>query len=64
VGYANYVAPLLRLLKQEKMWTCTAEKQAAFEDLRECFANSIHLVHPSEDLPYAIYTDVSKYVIS
>jgi transposase InsO family protein len=64
VGYANYVAPLLPLLKQGTKWMWTSEKQAAFEKLRECFAGSIHLVHPSQDLPYAIYTDASKYGIS
>jgi hypothetical protein len=64
VGYANYVAPLLPLLKSGTKWKWTAEKQTAFEELRECFANSIHLVHPSEDLPYAVYTDASKYGIS
>jgi transposase InsO family protein len=64
VGYANYVAPLLPLLKQGTKWKWTAAEQAAFEDLRECFASTIHLVHPNQDLPYAIYTDASKYGIS
>jgi hypothetical protein len=38
--------------------------QTAFEALRESFANSIHLVHPREDVPYSVYTDASKLGIS
>jgi hypothetical protein len=64
VGYANYGAPLLPLLKQGTKGVWTVEKQVAFEELRECFASSIHLVHPTQDLSYAIYTDASKYGIS
>jgi hypothetical protein len=64
VGYANYVAPLTPLLKQGARWRWTQEKQDAFLNLRECFARSIHLVHPCEELPYDIYTDASKLGIS
>jgi hypothetical protein len=38
--------------------------QEAFEALRDRFANTIHLVHPDEDLPYIIHTDVSAKTIS
>jgi transposase InsO family protein len=64
VGYANYIAPLLSLLKQGTRWEWTKEKQDAFLRLRESFARSIHLVHPRDELPYAIYTDASKLGIS
>jgi hypothetical protein len=64
VGYANYIAPLLPLLKQGNRWKWTAEMQQAFEGLRASFASSIQLAHPREDLPYLIYTDASKLGIS
>jgi hypothetical protein len=59
-GYANYVGPLLPLLKQGTKWKWTEEMQLAFEELRTSFAHSVHLVHPRPELPYAIYTDASK----
>jgi transposase InsO family protein len=64
VGYANYTATLHSLLKQGTKWEWTKEKQDAFVRLRESFARSIHLVHPRDGLPYAIYTDASKLGIS
>jgi hypothetical protein len=51
-------------LKQDAKWRWTQEARDAFLKLRECFAQSIHLVHPREELPYAIYTDASKLGIS
>jgi hypothetical protein len=63
-GYANYVAPLTPLLKQGVQWLWAEEAQDAFRKLRESFAHSIHLVHPREGQPYAIYTDASKLGIS
>jgi hypothetical protein len=63
-GYANYVAPLTPLLKQGVKWKWSQESQDAFLKLRGSFANSIYLIHPREDLPYAIYTDASKLGIS
>jgi hypothetical protein len=48
VGYANYTAPLYSLLKQGTKWEWTSEKQEAFLRLRESFASSIQLVHPSD----------------
>jgi hypothetical protein len=64
INYASYVAPLTPLLKQGVKWKWTQESQDAFLKLRESFARSIHLVHPREELPYAIYTDASKLGIS
>jgi hypothetical protein len=58
------VAPLLPLLKQGTKWEWTDEKQDAFLRLCESFARSIHLVHPCDRLPYAVYTDASKLGIS
>jgi hypothetical protein len=58
------VAPLTPLLNQGVKWRWTQESQEAFLELRESFARSIHLVHPREELPYAIYTDASKLGIS
>jgi hypothetical protein len=37
--------------------------QQAFEELRAQFANSIHLIHPNDELPYSIYTVASKFAI-
>jgi hypothetical protein len=38
-------------------------KQEAFEVLRSKFAESIHLVHPDESLPYFVNTDASGKAI-
>jgi hypothetical protein len=64
VGYANYVAPLTPLLKPGVKWKWTQGAQDAFLRLRDAFAQSIHLVHRREELPYAIYTDASNLGIS
>ena len=64
VGYAEYVAPLLPLLKQGIKWSWTDEMKGPFEKLRASFAKSVQLVHPRPDFPYAIYTDASKLGIS
>jgi hypothetical protein len=45
-------------------WKWTQEAQDAFLKLRDAFAQSIHLVHLREELPYAIYTDASNLGIS
>jgi hypothetical protein len=62
--YADYTAQLLKLLKKEQKWEWTEKEQAAFVNLRNSFASSIQLVHPSENATYAIYTDASKLGIS
>ena len=59
VNYAEYVAPLLHLLRTNTPWKWSAEMREAFVTLRDKFANTIHLVHPSEDLPYIFNTDAS-----
>jgi hypothetical protein len=64
VGYANYVAPPLALLRKGTMWKWTAELQRAFEVLRAKFAYSIHLIHPDESLPYTINTDASGKAVA
>jgi hypothetical protein len=64
VSYAEYTAPLLPLLRKDMKWEWTKEKQEAFLKLRESFAQSIHLVHPRNDRPYAIYTDASRLGLS
>jgi hypothetical protein len=64
VSCANYIAPLLSLLKPGTKLEWTREKQDAFLRLSESFAHSIHLVHPREELPYTIYTNASKLGIS
>jgi hypothetical protein len=60
ISYANYTGPLLSLLKQGTKRELTTEKQQAFQRLKESFANTIQLVHLSNECPYAIYTDASK----
>jgi hypothetical protein len=64
VGYVDYVAPLLPLLRQGTKWEWTDEEQEAFLRLRDSFARSVYLGHPRDELPYAIYTDASKLGIS
>ena len=63
INYADYVAPLLGLLKKGTKWKWTPEVQIAFETLREKFANTIHLIQPDERLPYIIHTDASSKAI-
>jgi hypothetical protein len=59
LNYARYVAPLLPQLKKGNKWKWNNELQKVFENLRLQSANSIHLIHPDENLPYTIYTDAS-----
>jgi hypothetical protein len=59
VNYATYVEPLLVLLRKGVRWNWTNNLQQAFEILRSRFAQSIHLVHPSEDKGLIINTDAS-----
>jgi len=63
ISYADFVAPFSPMLKKGVKWKWTAHLQKAFEELRPQFANSIHLIHPDDDLPYSIYTDASKFAI-
>jgi hypothetical protein len=51
------------MLKKWVKWKWTAHLQQAFEELRAQFANSIHLIHANDELPYSIYTDASKFAI-
>jgi hypothetical protein len=64
IGYAEYASPFYSLLKQGTKWNWDTEKQTAFLKLGESFANSIQLIHPSQDRAYDIYTDASKTGIS
>jgi len=63
INYADFVAPLSPMLKKGVEWKWTVHLQQAFEELRAQFANSIHLIHPNDELPYSIYTDASKFAI-
>jgi hypothetical protein len=58
VNYAEYVAPLLSLMHKGIKWKWTKEMQEAFVVLRSNFAESIHLIHPDESLPF-INTDAN-----
>jgi hypothetical protein len=64
VSYAEYVAPLLSLLRKGNKWIWTSTFQSTFECLREKFANSIHLVQPDVSRDYIINSDASKVVIA
>jgi hypothetical protein len=64
LGYSEYVAPLLPLLKKGSKWSWNQETEQAFQRLKNRFATSIQLAHPREDLPYEIHTDASKVGIS
>ena len=63
INYADFVAPLSPVLKKGDKWKWTAYLQQAFEELHAQFANSIHLIHPNDELLYSIYTDASKFLI-
>jgi transposase InsO family protein len=64
VKYAEHVAPLLPLLKKGVRWKWTPYLQQAFQYLRNCFANSLQLAHPSENRTDDIHTDASKVGVS
>jgi hypothetical protein len=59
IGYADFVAPILALLKRGTKWKLTPDLQRAFEILRAKFADGVHLGHPDVSLPYTINTDAS-----
>jgi hypothetical protein len=63
IKYADFVTPLSPILKKGVKWKWTAHLQQAFEELHAQFANSIHLIHPNDELPYNIFTDASKFAI-
>jgi hypothetical protein len=63
INYVDFLAPLSPTLKKGAKWKWTAHLQQAFEELRAQFANSIHLIHPNDELPYRIYTEASKFAI-
>ena len=63
INYADYIAPLLPLLKKGNKWHWSPELQKTFEKLKRKFADSIHLVQPDESLPYKINTDASGRAI-
>jgi hypothetical protein len=51
------------MLKKGVKWKWREHLQIPFEELRTKFANSIHLIHPNDELPYSIYTDASKFAV-
>jgi hypothetical protein len=59
INYADYVAPLLGLLKKGNKWKWTPKMQIEFETLREKFANTIHLIQLDVRLPYIIHMNAS-----
>jgi hypothetical protein len=63
MNYADFVAPLSPMLKKGVKWKWTAYLQQSFEELLTQFENSIHLIHPNDELPYGIYTDASKFSV-
>jgi hypothetical protein len=63
VNYADYVAPLLLLLKKRTKWHWSSESQKAFVKLREKFADRIHFVQSDETLTYTVNTDASGRAI-
>jgi ribonuclease HI len=62
-NYAQFVAPLLILLKKGQKWKWNSDLQEAFETLRDRFAHSIKLVHPDSEADYIINTDASARAI-
>jgi hypothetical protein len=54
------VAPLLPLLRKRARWKWDKHKQTSFEALRQRFANSIQLMHPSEDDQFAMYNNAGR----
>jgi hypothetical protein len=62
-NYAQFVSPLLTLLRKGTKWKWTSDLQMAFETLRDRFAHSIELVHPDSESEYVINTDASARAI-
>jgi hypothetical protein len=50
MNYANYVAPLLPLLRKGNRWKWSTQTHQAFETFGSKFADSIHLIHADETL--------------
>ena len=48
INFADFVAPMVLMLKKGVKWEWTAQLQKAFECLHSQFTNSIHLVHPDK----------------
>jgi hypothetical protein len=63
IRYADFVSPLLALLKKGTKRKWAPELQGAFETLSAKFAENIHLVHPDVSLPYTINTAASELAI-
>ena len=62
-NYAQFVSPLLILLKKGHKWRWTSDLQNSFEIFRDTFAHNIELVHPDSDAEYVIHTDASAKAI-
>jgi len=63
VNYAEYVAPLLTLLRKGIKLSWPPTMQRAFEELKEIFAHSIYLVQPDDNQDYIINTDANVNAI-
>lgn len=57
--YSNIIQPLCELLRKDKPWIWTPNAQAAFEQLKSRFINTIMLHHPNINKPYFLQTDSS-----
>lgn len=60
-SYSTLIHPLLTLLKKNVKWSWDANKQAAFERIKEAFLNTVMLKHPDFRKQFYIQTDSSEF---
>lgn len=59
--YTKITNPITKLLKKGYKWKWGPEEQAAFEDTKKLFLESVLLSHPKGGKPYFLQTDSSGY---
>jgi hypothetical protein len=57
--YASIARPLFQLLRKGCVWRWGEDEQHAFEAAKEALRSSPVLGHPTQGLPYRLYTDAS-----
>lgn len=62
--HSDLVSPLLHLLKKDVPWSWSIADAAAFEKIKEAFANDIMLNYPDFSKPLFLNTDASLNAIS
>ena len=61
--FAKIAKPLTTLTKKYEKFVWTAERQAAFEGLKECLVNAPVVCSPREGCPFILDTDASDFAL-